>query len=36
MIKTCKSTVLNFSKTRKGEIPKKGALIQDDALWEHE
>jgi len=27
IIKTCKSTVLNFSKTRKGEVPKKGALI---------
>lgn len=36
MINTCKLTILNFAKTRKGEVPKKGAPPSDEVLWEHE
>ena len=36
MIRTCKSTILNFKFTRKGEPKKKGNPPADDALWEHE
>jgi dynein heavy chain len=36
MIRTCKLTILNFARARKGEAPKKGAPPQDDALWEHD
>jgi dynein heavy chain len=35
MIKTCKKTIMNLKFTRKGEVPKKGN-IPDDQLWEHE
>ena len=36
MIKTCKRTIMNLKFTRKGEVPKKGAIPPDDQLWEHE
>jgi dynein heavy chain len=36
MIRTCKLTILNFARARKGEAPKKGSPPQDDALWEHD
>jgi dynein heavy chain len=36
MIKTCKLTILNFARARKGELPKKGSPPQDDALWDHD
>jgi dynein heavy chain len=35
MIKSCKTTILNFRFTRKGEVPKKG-FTDDSVLWDSE